>query len=89
MLHVRLLVRFTLLALGFALTTYGVLGWHHLGFEVDFSLRDPQKYGLHPIYMLILGLALIPPSVWEIFVFESSKDQDKAQDTEDNFDTKV
>ena len=89
MLHVRLLVRFTLLALGFALTTYGVLGWHHLGFEVDFSIRDPQVYGLHPIYILILGLALIPPSVWEIFVFESRKDQDKAQDTEDNFDTKI
>ncbi|MEM7098268.1 MAG: hypothetical protein AAF541_08420 [Pseudomonadota bacterium] len=80
-MHIRLLIRFTLLAIGFALTTYGILGWHQLGFAVDFSIRDPQRYGLHPIYMLILGLALIPPSVWEIFVFETAKEQDTLRDS--------
>ena len=70
-MHLRLLIRFGLLAIGFALTTFGVLGWHHVGFDVAISNTQNTPFAFHPIYALILGLALIPPSLWEIFVLET------------------
>ena len=70
-MRLRLLIRFGLLAIGFALTTFGVLGWHHVGFDVAITQSQNTPFAVHPIYALILGLALIPPSLWEIFVLET------------------
>ena len=75
-MHLQLFVRFVLLAVGFALTTYGVLGWHQLGFNIALTANTPPSMPVHPVYMLILGLALIPPSLWEIFVFQTRIDED-------------
>jgi hypothetical protein len=61
--------RFSLLALGFALTTAGLMAWH----ARDFDLQGLWSLSLHPVHMLVVGLAMIPPSLWEIFVLESRR----------------
>ena len=81
-MHLKLLIRFILLATGFALTTYGVLGWHHLGFDMAITLAVPEAHNIHPVYLLILGLALIPPSLWEIFLFQARIEDDTTIDQE-------
>ena len=82
----QLFLRFILLACGFALTTYGVLGWQHLGFQLVLTSPAPESMTIHPVYILILGLALIPPSIWEIFVFQTRIDDDSAQSRDDRSD---
>jgi hypothetical protein len=66
----RYLLRFLLLTLGFALTTAGLMHWHAL----DFSFRGvwllDNDFRLHPLHLLIIGLAMIPPALWEIFLLE-------------------
>jgi hypothetical protein len=63
-------LRFVLLTIGFALTTAGLMFWHAQEFSfrgiwiVDGDLR------LHPLHLLIVGLAMIPPALWEIFLLE-------------------
>lgn len=59
--------RFGLLAVGFALTTAGLMSWH----ARDFSLQEIWSLTLHPVHLLVLGLAMIPPSLWEIYELES------------------
>ena len=65
----KYLWRFILLALGFALTTAGLMGWHGR----DFALQGIWSLSLHPVHVLVVGLAMIPPSLWEIFVLESRR----------------
>jgi len=69
--HLRYLIRFCLLALGFALTTYGILTWQQLDFELDSLWPIADEFGSHPVYIMVLGMALIPPTLWEIFVLEN------------------
>jgi hypothetical protein len=67
----RYLLRFVLLTAGFALTTAGLMLWH----AVDFSFQGlwllDDGFRPHPLHVLILGLAMIPPALWEIFILES------------------
>lgn len=63
------LLRFLLLTAGFALTTAGLAAWHDQGFRV--SGLWPPGNGLHPVYLVIVGLAMIPPALWEIFLLEA------------------
>ncbi len=76
-MRLRFVIRLVLLAIGFALTTAGLLAWQ----EAQFSLENiwPFENGLraHPLHILILGLALIPPTLWEIFVLESRRRRDR------------
>jgi len=30
-----------------------------------------RQLSAHPVYLLIFGLALIPPTLWEIFLLEN------------------
>ena len=69
----RYLVRFILLTIGFALTTMGILAWQKIAFRLDmWPLTD--NFALHPVHLIVLGLALIPPTLWEIFVMEQRRD---------------
>jgi len=65
----KYLWRFTLLAVGFALTTAGLMAWH----SRDFDFQGIWSLSLHPVHVLVVGLAMIPPSLWEIFVLESRR----------------
>ena len=66
----RYFLRFLLLALGFALTTAGLMAWHARGFAFEGVWLVDNGFQLHPLHLLILGLAMIPPALWEIFLLE-------------------
>lgn len=62
---------YILLAAGFALVTAGLASWHDRAFLFDGLLS--LDGGVHPLYLLILGIAVVPPALWEIFLAEQSK----------------
>jgi hypothetical protein len=70
-LTLRYLIRFGLVAAGFALIAYGILDWHDRRFSMAgfWPLDGPPQ--LHPLHVLILGVAMIPAAVWEIFLLDS------------------
>jgi hypothetical protein len=65
------LVRYLLLAIGFALATAGLLLWQARGFTLSgVTLFDG---GVHPVLLLGIGIAMIPPTLWEILLLERSR----------------
>ena len=66
----RFFIRFLLLAAGFALFTFGLLKWSTDGFALGGLLPFTDGYRTQGLHYLILGLAMIPPSLWEIFNLE-------------------
>ena len=70
-MRTRYLIRFGLLAFGFALTTAGILSWQEMGFNLDRLWPIAGELNAHPVYVIVLGMALIPPTIWEIFVLEN------------------
>jgi len=66
----RFFVRFLLLASGFALFTFGLLNWSTEGFAVHGLIPFTDNYRTQGLHFLMLGLAMIPPSLWEIFNLE-------------------
>lgn len=69
----RFFLRFLLLTAAFALTTAGLIFWH----QEEYSFRGvwllDGDFSLHPLHLLILGLAMIPPALWEIFLLEQTR----------------
>lgn len=72
---IRPLVIHLLLVAGFALTTYGLLEWSHIGFSLLGMLCLDSGRGLHPLYLLILGMAMIPPAFRELYLHEGKRDR--------------
>ena len=66
----RFFVRFLLLAAGFSLFTFGLLQWSKDGFTLSGLLPFTENYRTQGLHYLMLGLAMIPPSLWEIFNLE-------------------
>jgi hypothetical protein len=71
----KYLLRFLLLTVAFALTTAGLMGWHDRGFGFDgvWALglwSSDSGLQLHPLHLVIIGLPMIPPALWEIFLLE-------------------
>jgi hypothetical protein len=66
----RYLIRFGLVVVGFALITFGLLEWQDRRFSLAgfWPLDGPMR--LHPLHLLILGIAMIPAAVWEIFLLD-------------------
>jgi len=81
-MHLRFLIRFILLAIGFALTTIGLLKWQQTEFDLSTIWPVSGELTAHPVYALVLGLALIPPTLWEIFVLESQSTRDRRNKTD-------
>lgn len=73
----RYLSRFLLLTVGFALTTSGLMAWHASHFSFTGLWFVDNDYRLHPLHLLILGLAMIPPTLWEIFILEHQRSDDR------------
>lgn len=71
-MKVRYLIRFALLTAGFALTAAGLLAWQEIGFNLDDMWPLADELRLHPVHVMAVGMALIPPTLWEIFVLENS-----------------
>ncbi len=78
-MRIRYLIRFSLLMTGFALTTFGILTWQKIGFDLNdmwpFTESGSRGFSSHPIYLIVLGMALIPPTLWEIFLLEQNRDK--------------
>lgn len=70
-------LRFLLLTLGFALTTAGLMFWRGQGFSFDGIWLVDNGFRLHPLHLLIVGLAMIPPALWEIFLLEHQRDHER------------
>ena len=56
--------------MGFCLFTYGLLEWQADGFALRGLLPFRADYRWQGLHYLMLGLAMIPPSLWEIFNLE-------------------
>lgn len=69
----RYLFRFFLLAMGVALTTFGLIYWHDRGFAIH-GVFDFGN-GPHPVFILVVGISMIPPAIWEIFGLELHRRQ--------------
>lgn len=69
----RYLVRFMLLSLGVALVTYGAIAWHYEGLSLRGFLLYDNGWRPHPIHLIIVGLTLMPLSLWDIFVMEAMR----------------
>ncbi|MEM1229871.1 MAG: hypothetical protein AAGI15_04990 [Pseudomonadota bacterium] len=69
----RYLLRFALLTIGFALTTLGLMTWQARGLSFDGLWPMEGPFAVHPLHLLVLGLAMIPPTLWEIFVLEQQR----------------
>ena len=67
--------RFLVLTVAFALTTVGLVAWHDLDFRLHgiWPLGGPPR--LHPLHVMILGLAMIPPALWEVFLLDRRTDR--------------
>jgi hypothetical protein len=68
--RLRLLARCGLLALAFALTTFALFEWQASGFTVHDVWPFSETVALHPLHVLMLGVAMIPPALWEIFILD-------------------
>jgi len=45
--------------------------WHAQDFTFEGLWFFDNDFKLHPLHLLILGLAMIPPALWEVFILES------------------
>jgi hypothetical protein len=66
----QLIVRCLLLAMGFALTTFGLTQWQSRMFSLHDLWPFAEAFVLHPAHVLLLGVAMIPPALWEIFLLD-------------------
>jgi hypothetical protein len=73
MLH---LFRHLVLSLGFVLITFGLLFWHTLDFNSSNVWQMTVGGIIHPIFPTTLGLALVPASIWEIFLIQASAEDE-------------
>ncbi len=69
-MKIKYILRFTLLGIGFALTAFGLMSWQAKGFSLNGIWFVDNEFRTHPLHLLVLGIAMIPPTLWEIFVLE-------------------
>lgn len=69
-MRLRYLIRCALLMLGFAFTTLGLMSWQAQQFSFEGFWPDNGELELHPLHLMILGIAMIPPAIWEIFFLD-------------------
>lgn len=72
----KYLTSFLLLTVAFALTTAGLTLWHAQDFGFQGIWFFDNDYKLHPIHFLVLGIAMIPPALWEIFMLDQKHDDE-------------
>lgn len=67
-------LRYLLLVMGFALLTFGMINWSRVDFTMQGIWFFDNGYQLHPVHYVILGIAMIPPTMWEIFLLQTAPD---------------
>lgn len=67
----RYALRLMLLALGVCIATFGLLYWQHRGFDFEgIWFHDENGFHIHPLHLVALGVAVVPPTIWDIFLLE-------------------
>jgi hypothetical protein len=72
----RHLLRYALLVVAFTLTSFGLMQWQSAHFDTHAVWPFAPTMTLHPLHWLLLGLVMIPLSLWEIFLLEPRIDDD-------------
>ena len=67
---IRLVIRFVVLAGASSAVAYGLLAWQHEGFSLAGVWLVDNDWRLHPVHFLIVGIGLIPPTMWDIYAME-------------------
>jgi hypothetical protein len=63
--------------MGFALIAAGLMMWRAVGFSFDGIWFFDNDYRPHALHLLVLGLAMVPPALWEIFLLEHQQHHDR------------
>ena len=66
----RLLPRLLALTLGFALATYGAMDWHYRDLTMHGLWLYDNGWRPHPVHLLVLGLCMVPVSLWQILAID-------------------
>jgi hypothetical protein len=53
------------------------MAWHARAFSFAGVWLVDNGFQLHPLHLLILGLAMIPPALWEIFILEHRQQHER------------
>ena len=79
---VSYMIRFVLLTTGFALAAYGLIGWTHSNFDMAGVWLYDNDWEIHHLHLVICGVGLIPPAMWELFMLELQrhKERDRSED---------
>lgn len=67
---IRLVIRFIVLAAATSAVAYGLLAWQYEGFTLVGVWLVDNDWRLHPVHFLVVGIGLIPPTMWDIFAME-------------------
>ncbi len=78
---IRLLIRFVVLAAATGAVSYGLLAWQHQGFTLTGVWLVDNDWHLHPVHFLIVGIGLIPPTMWDIFSMDARAERHRADDS--------
>ena len=66
----RLLIRFLVLGAASAAVAYGLLAWQHQGFTLAGVWLVDNGWRLHPVHFVVIGIGLLPPTMWDIFALD-------------------
>ena len=72
------LIRYVLITLAFALMSGGLLSWQAIDFSTLTLWPLADTVTPHPLYALVLGLALTPLTVWAPFQLDRRLAQENA-----------
>ena len=78
----RLLPRLFALTLGFALATYGAMDWHYRDLTMHGLWLYDNGWRPHPVHLLVLGLCMVPVSLWQILAIDLEAQAQAHQDLE-------
>ena len=77
---IRLAIRFIVLAAACSALAYGLLAWQHQGFTLVGVWLVDNDWHIHPVHFLMVGIGLIPPTMWDIFAMEVRAAQRRAEE---------
>ena len=66
-------LQYVLLITGFALLAYGMINWSRIGFSMQGIWFFDNDFSVHALHLVIIGIAMIPPAMWEIFLLETRR----------------
>ncbi|HCD27002.1 MAG TPA: hypothetical protein DER02_05755 [Gammaproteobacteria bacterium] len=75
-MFVRRVSFYLLLTAGIASITYGLLGWQLRGFtlfDLSAGFWPWSAQEIHPLYFIILGIAFVPATLWELIANETAQ----------------